>query len=150
MFQLDKGIFLEDKDVLLEWGKPITRLTGKSDGEILKKGDRVIINWGIHKILNGLELDLTNIFLGAPIFFFNKKFTTISSWAVGDNKAKEFFTKVSNHLITLFGAPEKEKINDGREELWVWKTNGAKFVLNLFEQHAFKCVLTIEQNSGGF
>lgn len=147
MYQLDKGIFLEDKSVLLPWGQPLDKLTSENNAEVLKKADRLIINWGIHKILNGLELDLTTTYLGTPNFFLTKKFTIISAWAVGDKEAKEFFNKVAEHLNLIFGTPEKEDaLKNDREQFWTWRTDDADIVLNLFEQHCFKCCLTIDQN----
>lgn len=147
MYQLDKGIFLEDKNVLLQWGQPLDKLTSENKAEVLKKGDRLIINWGVHKILGGLDLDLTTTYLGSPIFFLNKKFTIISALAVGDEEALEFFNKVSEHLISIFGEPVKEgELKHDREYLWTWFTDEADIVLNFFEQHCFKCCLTINQN----
>ena len=147
MYQLDKGIFLEDKNVLLPWGQPLDKMTSENDAEVLKQADRLIINWGVHKILNGLELDLTTTYLGTPNFFLSKKFTIISAWAVGDKEAKEFFNKVAKHLIPIFGEPEKEgDLKHDREQFWTWHTDDADIVLNLFEQHCFKCCLTIDQN----
>ena len=147
MHQLDKGIFLEDKNVLLPWGHSLDKLTSENNAEVLKQADRLIINWGKHKILNGLELDLSNTFLGTPNFFLSKKFMVISAWAFGDKDAKEFFNKVADHLIQIFGEPEKEgDLKDDREQCWTWYTDDADFVLNLFEQHCFKCCLTIDQN----
>ena len=37
MYQLDKGIFLEDKSVLLPWGQPLDKLTSENNAEVLKK-----------------------------------------------------------------------------------------------------------------
>jgi len=147
MYQLDKGIFLEDKKILLPWGQALDKLSSENNAEVLKQVDRLVINWGTHKILNGLELDLTTGDLGTPNFLLSKKFTIISSWAIGDKEAKEFFNKVAEHLILNFGTPEKETdFKNDREQLWTWYTDDADIVLNLFEQHCFKCCLTIDQN----
>lgn len=147
MYHLDKGIFLEDKNVLLPWGQTLDKLSSENNAEVLKQVDRLIINWGTHRILNGLELDLTSTYLGTPNFFLSKKFTIISSWAVGDKEAKELFIKVAEHLIPIFDEPDKEgDLKDEREQLWTWHTDDADIVVNLFEQHCFKCCLTIDQN----
>ena len=147
MYKLDKGIYLEDKNVLLEWGQRLDKLITENNIEVIKEVDRLFINWGMHKILNGLEVNLSTNYFGTPNFLISKEFTIISAWAYGDKEAKDFFHKVSNHLVTILGNPEKdEDLKDDNELVWTWYTDHADFVLNLFKNDQYKCCLTIDQN----
>lgn len=129
MHQLDKGILLEDKKTFLPWGQPLDKLAFENNAEVLKLADRLIINWGIHTILGGLELNLTESYIGIPDSFLNKEFECISSWVIGDKQAKEFFSSVGDHLSSIFGMPQKEyDLEEDREICHTWFTEGADIV----------------------
>jgi hypothetical protein len=149
MYSLDKGIFLEDSKVLLEWGKPINIIASKNNAKIVSKPDRTIIEWGHHTILEGLKLELTSTYLKVSGWGLSKDFNTISSWAVGDNEAKSHFEMVSNHLSLKLGNPSEKEKNENiiGEEFWVWNIGEVNIILNLFEQHAYKCCLIIERKT---
>jgi len=44
MLHLDKGIFLEDKNVLLEWGQSEEKLARDNQAQIVKHADRTIVH----------------------------------------------------------------------------------------------------------
>ena len=147
MYSLEKGVFLEDCKVLLEWGKPINTLANENNAKVILKPDRTIIEWGHHTILDGLKLELTNTYLKLSSQGLPKKFNTISSWSIGDNGAKSHFETLSKHLSLKLGSPSKKEKNDDKsdEEFWIWKIGEVSITLYLFEQHAYKCCLTIEK-----
>ena len=147
MYSLDKGVFLEDSKVLLEWGKPINALVVENNATIVSKPDRTIIEWGHHTILDGLKLELTSTYLKLSNLNLSKKFNTISSWTIGDNEAKSHFENLSTHLSLKLGNPSKKEKNDdiSNEEFWLWNIGEVNITLYLFEQHAYKCCLTIER-----
>jgi hypothetical protein len=143
MFQLDKGIFLEDTEVLLEWGQPIEKLARVNKAEINREADRTIIKWGTHLLLNGLKLELSNTFVLSRL----GKFTFIESTTNSDKQSFDNFEIISNHLLSLFGDPtqKEDSIETKKERTWSWLTKDVKINLYLFEQHAFKLHLKIEQ-----
>jgi hypothetical protein len=145
MYQLDKGIFLEDKNVLLEWGQPLEKIAADNSAKIIKQADRTIIDWGTHTILDGLTLELTNVFLLSTGFQLFKKFKSIGHQTVGDKQSFENFSLISKHLLNKIGEPSKKDDSIEREKSWIWQTSEVKINLYLFEQHAFKLHLTIEQ-----
>ena len=143
---LNKGILFEDSGVLLEWGKPIRKLIKKNNGRTENKEDRTIYHWGSHKILNGLDLDLTNHFwnFGKEAWF--RKFKKIEFWAYGDNEAISNFERISKHITEQFGEPNFRKEPDKEPERnWRWELNGVDISLYFFEQHAYKLHMTIKK-----
>ena len=148
MLNLDKGIFLEDKNVVLEWGQQVEQLVTDNHAKILRNPDRTIIEWGTHTILDGLILELTNVYLLSTGSHLYKKFKSIEHSSIGDKLAFENFDRISKHLLIKIGEPTKQDdtIETEQEKCWVWQTSEVKITLFLFEQHAFKLHFTIEQN----
>ncbi|MFM7855616.1 MAG: hypothetical protein ACKO96_27740, partial [Flammeovirgaceae bacterium] len=60
MIHLGKGLLLEDLDILIEWGPPVDKSISIREDE---NGDRTIYHWGQHKILSGLESELSQTFM---------------------------------------------------------------------------------------
>ena len=143
MYHLEKGIFLEDKNVLLEWGKSVEKLVIDNDAEIINKTDRLIIEWGKHTILNGLILNLSNTFL----LSYPGQFKSIEFNIVGDMESFEYFDIISTHLVNLFGnsIERSDNIEEEREKFWAWQIDAVRISLYLFEQHAFKLNFIIAQ-----
>lgn len=143
MNHLDKGIFFEDSNTLLEWGHSVEKLVKENKANIIQKSDRVIIEWGTHTLLNGLQLELSNVFLLTN----PDKFKSIEFQTSGDKQSFLSFEQISKHLLNLFGKPtvKDDDMENKRERLWSWNTNGVKITLYLFEQHAFKLHFKIEQ-----
>jgi hypothetical protein len=143
MYKLEKGIFLEDNNVLLEWEKSIEKLVIENDAKIIKQADRIIIEWGKHKILGGLNLELSNTYLLSKLGIFN----SIGFNTVGDDESFEYFSLISTHLEKVFGNPiEKEdNIETKNERFWAWQIGEVRISIYLFEQHAFKLHFKIEK-----
>jgi hypothetical protein len=137
---LDKGLLLEDAGIVLEWGHPIAnRLNISRD----KRGDRTIVSLGRHKILSGLDVELTQTFMVWDKV--SDKFSFVEHWVVGDKAAIESFDKIATHLTTLFGQATDKDDSMIPEKLWRWKQAKVEIQLYLFEQHAFKTCLTIKK-----
>ncbi|MFZ4798648.1 MAG: hypothetical protein ACOYMA_14210 [Bacteroidia bacterium] len=147
MVNLDNGIFLEDNNVLLKWRNLVEQLAIENKAEIIRKHDRTIIEWGTHNILDGLKLNLTNVYLLTARLTM-VKFTSIESWYFGDKDSFENFNRIKNHLLIKIGEPIEKfgSIKTDREECWIWKINLTKITLFLFEQHVFKMHFKIEHN----
>ena len=146
---LNEGIQFEENGIFLKWGKAINPLCnefGKTK-EII--GNSIQYNWGKHKILDGLELDLTTSFANIGYArWFRKKFNKLESWFIGDDQAIGQFDKISLHLTTLFGQPSiKEENMDLREKHLIWKIENVEISLYLFEQHCYKLHFLIEKSS---
>ncbi|MGZ5243416.1 MAG: hypothetical protein ACXWDO_04815 [Bacteroidia bacterium] len=146
MINLGKGLLLEDKNVLLEWGKPIHKIEEKLNKTGQDKGDRTVYNWGTHTILNGLELDLSNHFWNHGKEYWFRKFNKIEFWAIGDNSAIENFDRISIHLLKNIGEPKTKDESNSPEKLWRWEIDDITLSLYFFEQHAYKLHFVISKN----
>jgi hypothetical protein len=144
MYKLEKGIFLEDQNVLLEWGKPIEKLAIENNAKIIKKSDRIIIEWGKHTILSGLNLELSNTYLLSKL----GNFKSIGFDLVGDKQSVEYFNLISTHLEKLFGNPKErnDNVESERERFWVWQIDDVNISLHIFEQHTLKLHFKISKN----
>ena len=136
------GLFLENLGILLPWGRSIERIRKNTLVRKLDRADRIEYHWGVHKVLNGLELELSNTFLKPS---WRRKFTKIESWYIGDSVAKSNFARISEHLIEEFGLPDQKDEHDKREIMWRWVTEHVVLSLYLFEQHSLKLNFTIAQ-----
>lgn len=147
MLHLDKGIFLEDKSVLLEWGQPEEKLASVNQAKIINHVDRTVVHWGTHTILGGLTLELTNTYLGEPNKNLSKEFKWISSWVQGDVIAKRHFDLISKHLINKIGEPTGKRLeaNLMGQTYWLWATNEVTITLSHFHLYTIQTCLTIEQ-----
>ncbi len=145
MIDLEKGILFEDTNILLEWGKPILNLAKQIGADVITQPDRTIIEWGNHKILDGLCLDLSNTFLlKSP-----REFKSIEYKTSGDHESLENFKLIAQQLLNQFGSPttKEGELNDISEKFWKWETSIVNISLILFEQHAYKLALSIEKNN---
>jgi len=125
----------------------LLRRNGRPIGFLIEeKGDRVIYNWGKHKILNGLELELTQTFMHVDNLS-HDKFAFIDNWEVGDKKALESFKMISEHLTKELGQPSAKDEQTIPDKFWTWNLGTVKVQLHLFEQHAFKLNLRIKNEN---
>ena len=142
---LERGITFEESDALLEWGRPVDELADAFNAKVENEGDRTLYHWGLHKVLNGLELNLTNSFWNFGEEQYDRVFKSIESWAIGDEPAREDFDRISTHLTEQIGEPNEKNETDAPEKTWIWRAPGALINLYFFEQHVYKLHLTIEK-----
>lgn len=145
LLDLKRGITFEDSDALLEWGRPVDELADTFNAKVENQGDRTLYNWGLHRVLNGLELDLINSFWNFGEEQYKRVFKSIEFWAIGDRPARENFDKISKHLTEQLGKPTQKNETADPEKTWIWRTRGALIHLHFFEQHVYKLCLTIEK-----
>lgn len=144
MKNLRNGILLEDAGSFLKWGKSMKSITKKVSCEIKSKGDRTVYNWGKHKVLNGLELDLQSTFWNFEKDRWFRSLKKVEHWTIGDLEAKAQFELISNHLTSQFGPAKTEKSSSDESSL-IWIAEGIKLDLYLFEQHCYKLHFTISR-----
>jgi hypothetical protein len=136
---ITKGIRFEGSGQFLEWGKFIDPLIRKFNGTKEIYSDRMVYNWGKQSILNGLELELTTIFWNVGLQRWCRRFTKIEYLAIGDEIAKHELTRISNHLISLYGQPSvSEDDVDNNEKYLLWKLDKIEVSVYYFEQHCYK------------
>lgn len=146
---IDKGLLLEDTGKLLGWSDWLHGLVQRNGAKVRRTEDRVIVEWGRHSVLGGLELNLTTTYLAPLLPFFLRRFRSVSHWVNGDQKAFEDFDRIADHLVKVIGEPIEKKgdVRKDREKSWVWWVGSTKLNLYLFEQHAFKLAFTITHYS---
>jgi len=131
---LNNGILFEDSNEFLEWGKPLDELAKTATKEY--RADRVIYNWGLHKIFNGLHLPFHTLVWNNDLNNSGKRFLQLEFNAVGDAESEKYLTMISEHLVKEFGpAIIKGEIPDVTYE---WKRGDILIFLYLYEQHVNK------------
>src|ERR1700744_1119113 len=133
---LNRGLLFEDNGEFLEWGKPLDELVKNSNGKKEYRADRVIYNWGVHTIFNGLELPFHTMVWNNDLNNSGKHFIELEFNVVGDAESEKYLTIISEHLVKEFGpAIIKGEIPDISYE---WKRGDVLIFLYLYEQHVNK------------
>jgi len=133
---ISSGILFEDNGEFLEWGKPLDVLVKTSQAKKEYRADRVIYNWGLRKIFNGLELPFHTMVWNNDLKNSNRRFFQLEFNAVGDAESEKYLKFISEHLVKEFGpAVIKGEIPD---ILYEWKRGGVIIFLYLYEQHVNK------------
>jgi hypothetical protein len=146
MIDLDKGILFEDNGKLIKWGLPLDFIYFNNNYKLDNRGDRKIYRWGKHKILDGLELELTSMFWKEFNFKFLNRFNHVEAWFVGDLISFSEFERISKHLEIKFGKPSFTKYDEKNKEKEItYLINDVKLTLFLFEQHCYKLVFRISK-----
>ncbi len=140
---LEKGILLEDINILLEWNKPLKQLAIENNAAIIEQADRTSVEWGKHTILNGLELNLSNTYLLSK----PEKFNFIECDFNGDKESFNYFYIIEKHLEKHFGKPleSEDDLEIKRHKSRVWQISNVRIRLYLFEMHAFRLNFRIEK-----
>ena len=140
---LEKGILLEDLNILLEWDRPVYELVQENNAKIIEQSDRIIIDWGKHTILSGLPLHLSNTYLLSK----PTKFNFIESKFNGDEESFYYFNFIEKHLEKNYGCPfeSEDDMEIKREKSRVWRISNVRIQLYLFEMHAFRLSFKIEK-----
>lgn len=134
---LGKGILFEDNTSFLKWGIPIKNLS--KDIEVKEKlfADRTVYNWGEHKILNGLTLELTTTYWNYREDSIYKIFKSVNFSVAGNEEAKKYLELISSHLESNFGKPQNKEVSN-TEVICEWIVNETKLCLHFFEQYINK------------
>jgi hypothetical protein len=143
---ITKGIRFEGSGQFLKWGMFIEPLFRKFHGIKEIFSDRTVYNWGKQSILNGLELELTTIFWNVGLQRWFRRFTEIEYHVIGDEIAKHELTRISNHLISLYGQPTvSEDDVDNNETYLLWKLDKIEVSVHYYEQHCYKLQFSIHK-----
>ncbi len=147
ILKLEKGIFFEDTNSLLQWGEDVEEIALKNNAIISRPGDRTVVNWGTHIIFSGLELKFISIYLLEMGPHLYEKFQFIEHWTIGDKESFETFDLISQHLLSVIGDPilRDDGLDKELERNWIWKVQNVEINLFLFEQHASKLNFRIKQ-----
>ena len=100
---LTQGILFEDINKLLKWGTPVKELAKLIDVKEKKFADRTVYNWGEHRILGGLKLELSTIYWNHREDSIEKLFTSIEFSVTGDDEAGKYLSLIGLHLEKKFG-----------------------------------------------
>ena len=145
MVNYSDGIHLEDTSAFLIWDTDVNKLAVAHSAEVEVKGDRTIYKWGIHKILNGLALNLTSHYWNIDKKPEERKLTNIEFWAIGDNEATKYEELIYHHLIENFGEAIQEETFNGGDKLRKWEIGNTKITLHFFEMHSYRLCLKLEK-----
>jgi len=134
---INKGILFEDNGHFFEWNRTIRGLRKENIFKKVSAGDRTIYYWGMHQILDGLELELYSFYWKHKLENINKRFKSIEFKVVGDDISAFYFNLIRNHIEGLFGKGVEDIVSDS-DKLIKWSINGVKLSLLLFEQFVYK------------
>jgi hypothetical protein len=138
---LNHGILFEDCNKLLKWGIPITGLAKQVAVKEKKFADRTVYNWGEHKILDGLNLELTTTYWNHREDSIDKLFTNIEFSVTGDDEAGKYFSLIAQHLEKKFG-PGRH-IEGEPDGCFEWVLGDVHIVLNLLQRVSNRLQLKI-------
>jgi hypothetical protein len=102
---LNQGILFEDNNKFLKWGTPIKELSKHVEVKEKKFADRTVYNWGEHKILGGLKLELNTTYWNHRADSIDKLFTSIEFSVTGDDEAGKY--------LSLIGLNIEKKVGPG-------------------------------------
>lgn len=134
---LGKGILFEDNASFLKWGVPIKDLSKNIEVKEKLFADRTVYNWGEHKILNGLILELTTTYWNHREDSIYKIFKSMNFSVAGNDEAKKYRELISTHLERNFGEPQNKEVSD-TEVICEWIINETRLCLHFFEQYINK------------
>ncbi|WP_157805341.1 hypothetical protein [Confluentibacter citreus] len=141
---LQKGIFLEDKKILIPWNTPFNQLDNYK--EIREdKGDRTEWYLGKHKILDGYESNLgISMWIFLPWTNPFERVTELLGFGIDGYKKSQ---TLINHLELILGKPtlidiefKNEKFFEGS---YKWQNNGVKIEIIGFDMHGSRYLLNI-------
>ena len=114
---LTKGILLEDSDVFISWDTTYNQLNNYAT-QVNKKGDRTIYEFGVHKILNGLELKLSAMKWVHTSG--NVSFGSVEAALGQDETGRSNANKIKDHITKLLGVPNSKNEVDEWEMTVEW------------------------------
>jgi len=129
-FSLNQGIFFEDTNQFLEWGRSTEQIAKYLNAKKVYRADRIIYEWGAHKILNGLELDLYSLRWTNDLNDRPDQFGRIEFSAEGQEISKQYFDSILKHIEKQYG--EREPEGELPDMSYEWKLGYVKLNLRLF------------------
>lgn len=129
---LAQGILFEDNNKFLKWGTPITELSKVVDVKEKKFADRTVYNWGEHRILGGLKLELSTVYWNHRAGSIDKRFNSIEFLAIGDDNAGKYLRLIGTHLETKFGPGHN--IDGEPKSYFEWNINEVRITLRFMQQ----------------
>lgn len=140
--ELKKGIYIEEDNVLIEWGTSVRLLQKIASPEVLEQNGRTEIIWHDKTILKNLKGDWRFSFFPYEMF---KSFDKISLFAIGDKQATEAYDKYKNILSNEIGEPSMSNEMQNGDKQLKWENKSHSIFLYLFEMHSLRCSLTISK-----
>lgn len=128
---LNRGVLFEDTGNFLEWGKSTEDLAKIFAAKKIYRADRIIYEWGEHKILKGLELNLVTTHWTNDLNNRGDQFSKIEFNVEGKEDSKQYFESIIlSHLKKHYGEGNiKGELPDVSYE---WKQGYVKLHLYLF------------------
>tara|TARA_R110001592_G_scaffold281992_3_gene549625 strand:+ start:949 stop:1500 length:552 start_codon:yes stop_codon:yes gene_type:complete len=132
---LKKGILFEGNNHFIPWTKTYTDLSNENI-EIDKQGDRTIFKFGIQKVLNGLELNLTSMkWLDTKS---KVSFASIESNLGQDEQGRTEAIRIKDHLVNLFGEPNETNEEEEWEMSLCWRFDNVEISIVGWSHFAMK------------
>lgn len=136
LFDLDKGLYLEDKNVLIPWNSSYTDIAQIENTEVtLWNGPYAEVSWPNSLFWNGLCFNVQTVFTldskRLPVSRIqNFRFFMTDSY---DPRLHALDTK--EKLIQRFGKENKDESND-IEYKWIWKLQSFEIILGVEERYS--------------
>ena len=127
---LSQGIFFEDTKQFLEWGRSTEQIAKFFNAKKIYRADRIIYEWGEHKILNGLELKLYTVRWTNDLNNRPDQFGKIEFNVEGQEVSKQYFYSIFEHIEKQYG--EREPEGEMPDISYEWKLGYIKIRLCLF------------------
>lgn len=140
----EKGIYVENKGILLEWGKPVIQLVKLFDAIVEKREKYFIAYWGKDSLIENSEINLSTKFTQDTLFHkmeFHVDF---------ESKAIEKFEVLNSYFEKSFGQPDNiENDNqDFSDKKRIWKYKNTQVILELEDFRGLKLYLEISNIKG--
>jgi hypothetical protein len=121
---IDKGIYLENLDLLIPWNTPIQQIANFGDPEIRNQpGGRSDVVWKGSKVFGGLTLDLTAIF--GTGFFYRSKLRHIFSYLDSESS----ITQLKNYFDHHINSKHKFRQHKDLTFDYSWRSDTCKVVV---------------------
>ena len=133
------GIHLGEKDLFLEWGKPVENLASKYGAIVEKQGENYFAFWGENAFIKESGINLGTQFGVGTLF------TELEYSVLGENTATRNFETIKKYFTEKLGQPRTDNQNGERI---IWITDLVKIKLELEDFRGLRLHLLIRKNNG--
>jgi hypothetical protein len=134
----NNGIFIEERNFLLEWNTPVEKLAANFNAVVEKKGDYFYAYWGENSFIKGTGINLRTSFRAGTLF------EELEYSVSGESTSLRNFRIIKDYVTEIIGQPIKKNNND--EEL-IWISSTVKIKLEIEDFRGIKLHLVIKKNN---
>jgi hypothetical protein len=135
----NNGIFIDDRNFLLEWYAPVEKLAANFNAVVEKKGDYFYAYWGENSFIKGSGINLRTSFRAGTLF------EELEYSVSGEITSLRNFKLIKDFITEIIGQPFKHNNND--EEL-IWFSGNVKIKLTIDDFQRINLYLLIRKNNG--